>query len=139
MADSSWTPGLELGYPEGRKLPGGPPGGWVGQLRTMPEATADSIKFAKRSWPQANPADFERVGKRTFRDRATGTEYELCRGNVLLGDDPEAADCFFAEDDSLWFLRRRDRSQVRSRVMGTMGAMSVRPVRSPGSEETVIW
>jgi hypothetical protein len=136
MEDSSWegwtTPpspeGFALGYPEGRKLPSAPPGGWVGQLRTTPKATDDVIKFAARTWTQARPEEFERTGRRRYIDRHDGTAYDLVRGNVVLGDDPELADLFFVEDGALWFLRRADRPQVRSRVMGAMGAM--RPVRS---------
>jgi hypothetical protein len=67
------------------------------------------------------PEDFERTGRRRYVERATGVEYDLCHGNPLLGD-PEVADVFFAEDGSLWFLRRADRPQVRSQWMGSMGA-----------------
>ena len=133
MDDSTWegwtTPpspeGFALGYPEGRKLPGGPPGGWVGQFRTMPKATDETIKFAERTWPQVQAEDFERDGRR-YVERSPGVQYDLCHGNPMLGDDPELADVFFAEDGALWFLRRADRSEVRSKVMGTMGAMQVR-------------
>ena len=63
MEDSSWegwtTPpmleGFALGYPEGRKLPGGPPGGWMGVMRALPKATDDTIKYAARTWTQARP------------------------------------------------------------------------------------
>jgi hypothetical protein len=52
--DSSWSgwttppspPAHHLGYPEGRKLPSGPPGGWHGELHALPKATDDAIKFA---------------------------------------------------------------------------------------------
>jgi hypothetical protein len=71
------------------------------------------------------PEDFDRTGKRRYVERATGIEFDVCHWNPLLGDDPEAADYFFVEDDSLWFLRRADRPRVRSQSMGSMGA--VRP------------
>lgn len=106
-------------------LPGSPPGGWMGEFRTMPEATDDTIKFAKRHWKQVRPEDFERAGRRRYVERATGVEYDLCHGNPLLADDADVADVFFVEDGALWFLRRADRSQVRSQWMGTMGAMRV--------------
>ena len=133
MEDSSWegwtTPpspeGFALGYPDGRKLPGGPPGGWVGQFRSMPKATDDTIKYAARIWPQVQPEDFERAGRRRYVERATGVEYDLCHGNPMLGDDADVADVFFAKDGALWFLRRADRSQVRSQWVGTMGAVRV--------------
>jgi hypothetical protein len=132
MDEHSWeawttpptTEGFVLGYPEGRKLPGGPPGGWLGEIRATPKANDATIKFASRTWKQRKAKDFERTGRRRYVERATGVEYELCRGNVMLGDDPEAADCFFSEDGSLWFLRRADRSWgVRSEWMGEMGAV----------------
>jgi hypothetical protein len=97
----------------------------VGEFRTLTKATADTIKYAARTWTQVQPEDFERTGRRRYVERATGIEYDLVHGNPMLGDDPELADVFFAEDDALWFLRRADRSEVRSRVMGTMGAMRV--------------
>jgi hypothetical protein len=136
MEDSSWEgwtnpanippapPGFELGYPEGRKLPSGPPGSWHGDLRALPRATDETIRFASRTWTQMRPKDFERTGRRRCVERATGVEYALCHGNPLLGD-PEVADVFFAEDGSLWFLQRVDRPRVRSQWVGEMGA--VRP------------
>ena len=60
---------------------------------------------------------------RRYVERATGVAYDLCHGNPLLGDDPEVADVFFAEDGSLWFLRRADGERVSSTWMGTMGPM----------------
>jgi hypothetical protein len=53
MEGSSWSgwttppspPARELGYPEGRKLTGAPPGRWA-SCATTPEATDDAIKFA---------------------------------------------------------------------------------------------
>jgi hypothetical protein len=128
MEDSSWSgwttppppPGPEIGFPFGRKLPGGPPSGWVGEIRSLPKATDDAIKFAARMWPQGRPKDFDRTGRR-YVERDTGTEYQLVRGNPLFGDEPEAADLFLVEDGSLWFLRRVDRPEVRSRYLGTMG------------------
>jgi hypothetical protein len=56
----------------------------------MPRATDENIKYAERMWPQARPKDFERTGRR-YVERATGIEYELCRGNPLLGDDVRRA------------------------------------------------
>ena len=81
MEDSSWEgwttpappPGPEIGFPFGRKLPGGPPSGWVGEIRSLPKATDDTIKYASRMWPQARPEDFERdrspIRRARHRDR----------------------------------------------------------------------
>jgi len=136
MEDSSlegWTtmppsapPGQTLGYvPEGRMLPGGPPGGWVGQIRSTTPATDDAIRFASRTWKQVQPKDFDRDGRR-FTERATGVVYDLCHGNPLLADNADVADAFLVADDALLFLRRSDRPQARSQWIGTMGAMQVR-------------
>jgi hypothetical protein len=128
MENSTWEgwttpqppPSVPLGYPEGRMLPTGAPAGWVGEIRSLPKATDDTIKFATRMWPQGRPEDFERDGRR-YVERSTGVEYHLVHGNPLFGDDPEAADLFLSEDGSLWFLRRNDRPEARSQWMGTMG------------------
>ena len=115
--DATTAPGLALGYPEGRKLPGAPPG-WVGQLRSMPKATDETIKFAERTGRRCSP----RIRAR----RSPGTSSALWdrvrprHGNPMMGDDPELADLFFAEDGSLWFLRRVDRPRCGARD-GAMG------------------
>ena len=113
MEDNSWEswttplPGHDLGYPEGRKLPSGPAPGWIGELRSSTRATADSVRYAERIWPQGKVGDFERTGKRRFTDRATGTEYALVHGDPLLGDDPEVADCSSSRTTRSCFAPRR--------------------------------
>jgi hypothetical protein len=141
MEDSTWEgwttmppppEGFALGYPEGRKVAGGPPGGWMGQLRTMPRATDDAIKFAARTWTHARAEEFERVGRRRYIDRATGVEYDLVHGNPLLGDEPELADVFLVADDALLFLRRVDRPEAEPRDGhdgADAGAVVMRPQR----------
>ncbi len=132
MEDSSWSgwttpppPGLELGYPEGRKLPSPPAAGWHGEVRTSTRATDDAIRYASRIWPRVRPEDFDRTGRRRYVERATGIAFDLCHGNPLLADDAAVADVFFAEDGSLWFLRRADRPEARSQYMGSMGGARV--------------
>ena len=119
-----WTtpapqPGLDLGFPEGRRLAPSAPSGWVGEIRASTRATDDTIKYAARIWPQVQPDDFDREGRR-YVERATGIPYQLVHGNPMMADDAAVADCFFAEDGSLWFLRRADRSEARSQYMGTV-------------------
>ena len=90
----------------------------------MPRATDDTIRYAARQWPQGRSEDFDRLGRVWTGSRATGTVYKLVHGNPLLGDDPDAADLFVVEDDSLWFLRKGDRPQaeIPSRS-GTIGGL----------------
>ena len=59
------------------------------------------------------------------RRARTGIAFDLCHGNPLLADDAAVADVFFAEDGSLWFLRRADRPEARSQYMGSMGGARV--------------
>ena len=47
-------------------------------------AWPERVAEARRSWPQADPSDFERLGKRTYRDKATGLELVAVRGAPLL-------------------------------------------------------
>ena len=72
-------------------------------------AWPERVAEARRSWPQANPADFEKVGKRGYRDRATGVEYVAVRGAVMLnvgGEQNRGINCFLVEGGKLVFLRR---------------------------------
>ena len=125
MAEDSsfegWTSsGSTLGLvPEGRKLPGGPAKGYVGEVRSLPRATPDAIKFASRSWPQGRAEDFDRDG-REFVDRATGARYRIAPGNPLLSEHVDVADVFVVIDDSLMFLRLVDRPVARSTYLGSV-------------------
>ena len=38
-------------------------------------AFAERLVEARRQWPQARPEDFDKIGKRSWRDKATGIEY----------------------------------------------------------------
>ena len=72
-------------------------------------AWPERIAQARRSWLQANPADFEKVGRRTYVDRATNVEYVAARGAVLLnvgGEQNRGITCFLIENGRLIFLRR---------------------------------
>ena len=129
MEDSTfegWTTPLPPGvmdYPTGRRVEDSPhKPGFRGETWSLPKATEDSIRYASRSWPQGRLEDFDREG-RTYTERATGTVYKLVHGNVLLGDDTDAADLFLVEGDALWFLRRADAPRRgKSVVHGTVAA-----------------
>ncbi len=127
MEDSTFqgwtTPPGTMDFPDGRKLAGSPhKPNYVGEVKSLPKATADTIRYAARQWPEGRASDFDRDG-RTWVDRATGTEYRVVHGNPLLGDDPAMADLFCVEDDTLWFLRKADRQAGKSVRLGTVGGM----------------
>ena len=75
-------------------------------------AWPERIAQAANQWPQADVADFERVGRRRWRDRATGIEYRAEPGAPLLsgvGTDATRNIClFFVCDGKLTFLSRAD-------------------------------
>ena len=80
-----WTRGPVLGYPTGSRVEG--PAlqhGFQGTVWSLPQADEESIKYAKRSWPERDADDFEAVG-RTWTDRRDGTAYRLVRGNPIAG------------------------------------------------------
>ena len=109
-----------IDVPVGRKLEGSPARkGYLGEMRPMPKATGEAIKYAARQWPQGRADEFDRDG-RTWTDRATGVVYKLVHGSPLQGDDEDAADLFVVEDDVIWFLRRADRPQAKSVTVGTL-------------------
>ncbi len=74
-------------------------------------AWPERIAEARRSWPQADPADFERVGKRGYIDKATGAQYLAARGAVMLntgGEENRGITAFMVTGGRLVFLRRPD-------------------------------
>ena len=55
------------------------------------------------------PATSSKVGKRTYIDKATGTEYVAARGAVMLNvgrEQDRGINCFFIESGRLIFLHR---------------------------------
>jgi len=130
--DSSWAgwttpPPAVMDMPDGRRLEGSPhKPGYMGEVRSLPKATEDAIKYAARSWPQGRPEDFDHEG-RVWTNRATGTVYRLVHGNPLAGlgldGDTSVADLFVVEDDTIWFLRRAEQPVSKSVSLGTVGGM----------------
>jgi hypothetical protein len=97
-------------------------------------AWEERILEARRSWPQANPADFERVGKRTYVDKATGVEYVAARGAVMLnigGEQNRGINCFMVSGGRLIFLRR---PEFEAPLLGATGHVHSQVVSaaSPG-------
>ena len=79
-------------------------------------AWPDRIFEARRQWPEARLEDFEKVGKRLWRDKASGVEYRQAHGAPLLDIGTDATrfiSCFIIVGGSLVFLERSDIPQGR--------------------------
>jgi hypothetical protein len=117
-------PGV-MDYPTGRKLDSPPAKGLVGTMPNGIEADEGSIAYAARHWPQRKLNDFH-IADRVWRDRATGEQYRVVRGNPLLGlgheSDTSVADCFVVASGLLWFLKNTAAPATRSTVLGSVGA-----------------
>lgn len=137
-------------FPSGRKLIEQSYGGaWgrevkadddgSGRLATVDDgntATPQRIQQAARQWPQARPEDFEQVGKRLYRDKASGVEYASVGGAVLLGIGSEAVrniSTFFVSGGRLTFLRRADIDPVLTVYHGEVIGREITPTHSVGS------
>jgi len=72
---------------------------------------SSQVTSARRQWTEVPAEDFERVGRRRWRDRASGVEYRQAGGCPLLGvgtDSVRNISCFLVADDKLVFLARAD-------------------------------
>jgi len=99
-------------------------------------AWPERVAEASRSWPQARPEDFERVGKRGYKDRATGVEYLAVRGAPLLSvatEETRGITAFMVEGQRLVFLRRPDYEAPLTRPTGYVHSQQVSPA-TPGPE-----
>ena len=107
-----------------------------GVVDTGDVAWPERILEARRSWPQADPRDFTKVGKRGYVDKATGTEYVAARGAVLLmvgGEQNRGISCFFVQDGKLVFLLRLEYEAPLLGPAGRVHAQQV-SVATPGPE-----
>ena len=93
-------------------------------------AWPERIEEAKRYWVQADPADFEKTGKRSYVDRASGIEHQALSGAPLLcvGEATRGVACFLVEDGRLVVLRRSDFQNV---LLGPTGYVIERTYASP--------
>jgi hypothetical protein len=74
-------------------------------------AWPERIVDARRQWLEAQPDDFEQVGKRLYRDKASGIEYRHVSGSPLLtigAPGSEGVSVFFVHGGKLVFLRWAD-------------------------------
>ena len=110
--------------PYGRKLEDGGHPNHIGGVGDGLDVNPETLDAARQSWPEASAADFERTGRRMWRDRATGVEYRRVRGCPLarLGSpvgSPVAV--FYFSDGRFYFLARADQPQGESRRLGEVG------------------
>ena len=72
-------------------------------------AWPERIVEARRQWPEAPVEDFEKVGKRLWRDRASGVEYKEEGGAPMCAvgtDSTRFVSCFLVVGGRLIFLAR---------------------------------
>ena len=94
-------------------------------------AFPERVAQARRSWPQARAEDFEKIGKRTYRDRGSGIELVAMRGAPLLSvgqEETRGAACFFVEDGRIVVLRREELEQP---LLGPVGHVYGQQVAAP--------
>ena len=109
MSSTSWTSGAfgqELKTDNSR----------VGVVDDGNVAWDERIIEARRQWPEAPSADFEKVDRRRWRDRASGTLYRQADGAPMLAVGTEAVRdvvAFFVRDGRLTFLEPDDRPEGR--------------------------
>jgi hypothetical protein len=125
---TSPTAPLPPGYmdmPTGLRLDSPPAKGFIGTMTYGVEANEGSIAYAERHWPRRDLKDFH-IADRVWRDRATGEEYRVARGNPLLslghGGDQSVADCFVVADELLWFLKSTEAPATSRQVRGSVVA-----------------
>jgi hypothetical protein len=84
----------------------------IGHIDDGNLAFDERIVEARRQWPEARAEDFEKVGRRRWRDRATQIEYKEARGAPLLSgvgtDAVRNIVSFFVLDGHITFLERID-------------------------------
>jgi hypothetical protein len=79
-------------------------------IRDGNEATPSNLAQARMQWPEARRGDFQRVGKRRWRDCGSGTEYAQFSGAALLsiGEATRHVVAFFIDGARLVFVERLD-------------------------------
>ena len=98
-------------------------------------AWPERVVEAERQWTRANPADFQKTGKRTYVDSATGVAFKQVHGTPLLSIGTPANDgisCFLVDGGRLVFLRRADLPWESSNV--SHGRLIAGEVRNGGRE-----
>jgi hypothetical protein len=71
-------------------------------------ATEPRLELARRTWPEGKVEDFEKVGRRTYRDKASGALYESLRGAPMLcvgQEETRGVSCWFVSGGRITVLR----------------------------------
>ena len=74
-------------------------------------AWPERVFEARKQWTEASRDDFEKAGKRLYRDKATGVEYRQAHGAPLVSigtDSTRFISAFFIEGGRIIFLERND-------------------------------
>ncbi len=74
-------------------------------------AWPERLAEARKQWAQGRLADFEPLGRRRWRDKASGVEYRQVHGAPLLSIGTDATrniSLFLVADGKLVFLARAD-------------------------------
>ena len=92
--------------PFGRRIGADQPSDLLGTVNVLTPATPESVKAARRFFPEINERDLEREGK-AWIDKGSGRRYRRVTGAPLAGNDPRRqADVFVLAGDCLLFLQR---------------------------------
>jgi hypothetical protein len=111
------------GLPFGRKIDADRPGDYLGTVRTLAPADAETVRAARRFFIEAKEDDFDREG-RVWVDRGSGLRYRRVDGAPLAASDPRRqASLFAVVDGSILFLPHEgEQARVEVVEVGTMGA-----------------
>jgi hypothetical protein len=90
-------------------------------------AFPERVATARRYWPETTSADFEKLDRRRYRDRASGHIFRRERGcGPLLSPTTEVVDAWFIESGSIVLLVRDDRRETTATVVhGHFGGYKV--------------
>jgi len=108
MTEDSSLSGWAMSYPTGRRLDDGRRGDIVGSYDDDGNwVTDERLAAARDAWTEARAEDFEHIGKRAWRDKASGKQYRQIRGTPFPGmgsSGGDVVDLFFTDRGRFVFL-----------------------------------
>jgi hypothetical protein len=121
--DSSWE-GWTMEVPSGSQVKEQPLGTYDDDGLY---ATQERVQLARETWPEGHAEDYDQIGRRRYRDRATGDDFIQVRGCPLLaiGLNENAVSVWFVVEGRFVFLRRADAETATSVRLGTAADGSV--------------